>query len=243
MLARIAQSALLLATGGFLLVALEVKLLGWLPDFPVGLGAAVVLAIAATAGGLRFASAEHRVRSHVVSYMVFLAFALIHAGLAVNGSSLAIQQWRDSLFWPTVVAGVFAQATYGGIRSLGVAWCLGEAFTLLFAAWYGPSFGESTAWATYGPFLGLSVVTLMVQTSLAAESPRRARWIVLACTALLAPVLAATVCLLVIQPHDAQSLLLPMAVLRSLIFTAASMLPAAKPFDARDISPDRDTRP
>jgi hypothetical protein len=146
-----------LATGLLWQIVVQIKLLAWLPDFPTyDLLAmlAAVTAVGATPLGVRGMDrrSERKVAWGLGS--LFMLFALLHAGLAAKSASLAVQAWRDTVLWPTVLLGAAACLLMKppGARVFSVAaiaWSLGAACVSLFATWYAPSLGEATPLATY----------------------------------------------------------------------------------------------
>jgi hypothetical protein len=158
--------ALCLATGLLVQIVAQIKLLMWLPDFPTYDALALVAGVFALIASLSLLPSRH-VRHPLTTCLwgvLFVALALSHAGLAAKSASLVVQQWRDIALWPTLVSGLaaclvlpFPQRSIAS--RLLIIWTLGEAFVAIFAAWYAPSFGEATNFATFRYLLYQMLIT------------------------------------------------------------------------------------
>ena len=167
-----------LAAGLLVQIAVQIKLLRWLPDFPAydalaitaGVICPFVLPLVWTArrrapqralfSGLLFSSV----------LAMFLLLAVAHAVLAARSSSTAIQAWRNLALWPALGFGMASCLMLEPARAVGrtahfrggLMWSLGEAFAALIAAWCAPSFGESTNLATYQYVIFQTLLTWMI---------------------------------------------------------------------------------
>src|SRR4051812_30334429 len=103
MLERWSHLACALATGLLLQIAVQIRALHWLPDFPIYIALALLAGAAAICG----VGAPFRNRSIVgaVLGVVFLICAEGHAALALS-ESLAMERWRDLILWPALICGL-----------------------------------------------------------------------------------------------------------------------------------------
>lgn len=212
---------LVLATGLLVQIVVQIKLVGWLPDFPAYDAFALATGLFALIVAPSALIAFHRVRVQSAAVMcgvLFAALTLLHAGLAAKSSSLAVQQWRDIVLWPTLITGLAACLLLVRLRPalvLTIVWMLGEAFVAIFAAWYAPSFGEATNFATYRYILFQVLLTTAVVTAAWLTTPAdQAAFTPLAWLTTLSVATCLTVIALILSPWPIGSVLLALLLLR-----------------------------
>jgi hypothetical protein len=155
--ARVGWLACCVATGLLLQIAVQIKLLSWLPDFPVyDMLASFPAIIVVWAVPMCLWRAN---KAQCIVAGLFFALTITHFALTLLSSSSLYLYWRDVMYWPTLALGLATcwmtapAAECHGKRSLlsvpSFVWTLGEAFTSPAAILVATSAGESTNSATY----------------------------------------------------------------------------------------------
>lgn len=210
-----------LAAGLLLQIAMQIRLLGWLPDFPIYLALALLAGIAAMVGV--FTPFRSRPKVAALLALVFLAAAETHAALALNDSS-AMERWRDRILWPTLVCGLGSCLMLGQRwpRSLLLIWTLGEATAAILGCWYAPSLGESPTLRANRYVLIAGGISLLGGIAVVGTGPRSSTaWQFLA-TLFISLLLLLVASLARPIPAEAQPLLMGQAALRFILLVSVA---------------------
>jgi hypothetical protein len=149
--------------------------------------------------------------------VAFALLAVVHAALAANAESTAIERWRNLLLWPALAAGFVASLSSRGQHwslLLLLIWTLGEAAAAVLACWYAPSLGEPPTLRANRYVLIAGLVSLIGSSTVLVVGRRSSPgWTFFIAQLLLLLTLLA-VCLVRTIPSDAQPSLMGLAALR-----------------------------
>jgi len=227
MLARLGWIGTAIATGLLLQIAVQIKMLQWLPEFPVYLGLAMLAAVAASLAALPLMLTKGLPprrpswrRTLAIAGLVPLTM-VVHTLLAAKSSSSAVEWWRNVALGPALFAGAVACVLTGpGWKSLFALWPLGEGAAAILACWYAPSSGEAQSMRAYQYVLVAAVISVLAQLPTAVMEPRfRPAWSLWAYVATTAGL--ALICLAQPETEAAQPLMLGVAALRLFVLIVA----------------------
>jgi hypothetical protein len=238
---RLAWIGCTLAAGLLLQIALQIRALHWLPDFPIYLALAILAAaVAVPAAPLAVIRRPWLVW---ISSASFLVLAVVHAVLAIMSSSTAMEWWRDLILWPALAAGIVLSLPLSRSwpASARTIWSLGEGGASLLACGYAPSFGETHSLRAYEYVLFSGVITMLVAGSHVWQQRKRSlAWV--HATVLIGPTaIMLLLCLILPDPANAQSALMLLAALRILLLAGVEY--ALYPGDAKQSGEDNLSSP